>query len=85
MSSISKFINSNNGSILISIILGLGLASIFRRVCKDGRCIVFKGPPIEETKKYYYKIGDECYKYSPYIVPCESKKELVQLKDPLDT
>ena len=31
------------GKIIISIIWGLGLAALFRRVCKGRNCIVIKG------------------------------------------
>ena len=31
---INNFLNSKNGRILISIVWGLGLAALFRKVCK---------------------------------------------------
>jgi hypothetical protein len=67
---LSDMLESNEGKILLSILLGLGLASMFRQICKKGNCIVIKGPPRKETESYFYKIRDECYKYTPYIVPC---------------
>ena len=35
---------------LMSVILGLGIASLFREVCKNKRCIEFHAPPLEELK-----------------------------------
>jgi hypothetical protein len=67
---ITKFLNSKTGQIVISIILGLGLASLFRKVCQDNQCIIIKGPPLEEVNKYVYKIDDECYKYTPQSTKC---------------
>jgi hypothetical protein len=61
------------GSIIISIVLGLGLAALFRRVCKDGSCVVIKAPKQEEIQKYYYKVESDCYKYTPYVVSCDEK------------
>ena len=61
------------GRIVISILLGLGLASLFRKVCSGKSCIMVKGPNVEETQKYYYKIDDDCYKYTPYMTSCDKK------------
>lgn len=58
------------GSIVISIVLGLGLAALFRRACKSGSCVVIKAPKLEEVQKYFYKVGDDCFKYTPYVVEC---------------
>ena len=68
--SLKKMFESNIGSIVISIILGLGLAAIFRRVCTEGNCIVIQGPDVQEVQKYFYKINDQCYKYSPVFSEC---------------
>lgn len=67
---IDNIMSSDFGQILISVILGLGLASFFRKVCKNGRCIVVKGPMLEEIKKNVYKIDNECYKYTPLATKC---------------
>ena len=71
MGHINDLLNSKSGSIIISIILGLGLAALFRQVCKDKQCIVIKGPNISETQKFYYKVDDKCYKYTPVIAECD--------------
>lgn len=72
---LQDLLNSEEGSILISILLGLGLAAMFRQVCKKGTCVVIKGPPRSQTDDYFYKIRDECYKYTPYVVPCDKNDE----------
>ena len=72
---ISKFMESKLGQIVISIILGFGLATIFRKVCKDGSCVVIKGPRPSDVSQYYYKLHDDCYKYTPYITPCNTSGE----------
>ena len=59
-----RLLNEPLGRILISILLGLGLATLFRKVCKDKNCIVFNGPVISEFDGKIYKHGDKCYKYS---------------------
>lgn len=67
---ISNIMNTEYGSIIISVVLGLGLASFFKKVCKDGRCVIIKGPPINEVNKNIYKINEECYKYTPFATKC---------------
>jgi hypothetical protein len=62
--------NTEYGSVVISVLLGLGLASFFKKVCKDGRCVIIKGPPINEVNKNIYKINEECYKYTPFATKC---------------
>ena len=62
------------GRILISVLLGLGLASLFRKVCSGKSCVIVQGPSPEETQKYYYKIDEDCYKYTPYVTSCEKRK-----------
>lgn len=61
------------GRIIISVLLGLGLASLFRKVCSGKSCIMITGPNVEDTQKYYYKIDEDCYKYTPYVTACDSK------------
>lgn len=59
------------GQIVISIILGFGLATMFKKVCKGKNCYVVKGPNTQDVAKYYYKIENKCYKYKPVVSPCE--------------
>ena len=68
---LSHVLNSEEGSILISIIIGLGLASFFRKVCKNGRCVVIKGPDVNEVRNSVYKIDQNCYKYTPTVTKCK--------------
>ena len=69
---IADLLHSEQGAIIISIILGLGLAALFRKACADNSCIVVKGPKTEEIKDTHYKIDNTCYKYNPVVVECKS-------------
>lgn len=68
---IKKFANTSEGRIIISCLLGFGLACCFRASCGNGKCIVIKGPKLEEVQKYYYKMEDNCYKYVPKVIECK--------------
>jgi hypothetical protein len=67
--------NDRMGSIIISVILGLGLAALFKRACTGGSCIVIKAPKRDEVQRYYYKLDADCYKYTPYVVDCGQTKQ----------
>lgn len=67
---IAELTMSQSGRRVLSVILGLGLASLFRQVCKKGQCIVVKGPPVQDVEKYLYKIDDQCYKYTVQARSC---------------
>lgn len=69
---ISQFLDSKVGQIILSIILGLGLAAVFRKVCKDNNCVVIEGPKVSDVNKYYYKLEENCYKYTPYVTSCST-------------
>jgi hypothetical protein len=58
------------GKTIISIILGLGLASLFRRACKNNNCIVIKGPNPNLIKGKTFRYEDKCYKYNPKATNC---------------
>lgn len=62
---------------MISIILGLGLATIFRKICKDGNCMEFLGVPVSEFKGKIYKQDDKCYKYETKGEKCAPETKRV--------
>lgn len=70
MVELKKLMDSEFGAITVSVLLGLGLAALFRSACKDGKCVVIDSPAKEDTDKYYYKIDSECYKYTPVATKC---------------
>ena len=69
-----KVLETKMGSIILSIILGLGLAAAFRQVCKGNDCMVIQGPKVTDTSKYFYKIDEDCYQYTPYVTQCKDDK-----------
>ena len=67
------------GKNIISIILGLGLATLFRKVCKDKNCIRFNGPVITDIEDKIFKHNDKCYKYKTESDKCDSTKKIVDV------
>jgi hypothetical protein len=72
-----KFVHSKSGNIIMSILLGFGLATLFRSVCKDKECVIFHAPPLEEIKDKIYKFDNKCYKYVPVSTKCDSSKKIL--------
>lgn len=77
---LSKFLHTKNGRYIMSVILGFGLATLFRAVCKDKNCVIKHAPPTEEIDGKTYKFGDKCYKYSASSQQCDTKKESLTTK-----
>jgi hypothetical protein len=51
---VRRLLHSNIGKSIISILLGLGLATLFRKVCNDRNCLLFKAPEPSEIKDKNY-------------------------------
>jgi hypothetical protein len=80
---VKRLINSTFGKIILSILLALGLASLFRKVCNDKNCVVFNGPVITEVDGKILKHGEKCYKYSMEADKCDSTKRVVDIAEPV--
>lgn len=65
---------SQIGKVAISILLGVGLASMFRKTCSGASCYEFKGPSLKEVETTTYRFGEKCYSFRPQAVPCDTTK-----------
>ena len=72
-----KSMHTDKGKYAISIILGFGLASLFRKVCKDRNCIIFQAPSLEEIKDNTYSYNNKCYKFNEKSMKCGMAKKEV--------
>ena len=70
-------VNTKYGKIIISFILGIGLASIFRKSCNSRNCIIFNAPSFDEVNKNTYKQDGKCFKYKEENVMCNNEKKQV--------
>jgi hypothetical protein len=70
---LKDMIRNDWGTILISIVLGLGLAALFQKACKDNNCMIIKGPPYKEIKDKIYIHGGKCIVYKPEATTCDKK------------
>jgi hypothetical protein len=67
-----KLLGTDAGAIVVSVLLGLGLAAVFRRACKGDGCVVLRAPDAADVTRYHYKVGEDCFRYTPKVVPCPS-------------
>ncbi len=68
---IRKIARDRTGSIMISVILGLGLAALFRHACTGDRCVVVRAPDLSDVQRHVYRVSpNACYTYTPEAVPC---------------
>ena len=77
---LGRFVHTETGKIIMSILLGFGLASLFRTVCKDKDCLIFHAPPLDKFKDKIYKNGDKCYKYTPVATKCDANTKIVDFE-----
>jgi hypothetical protein len=73
-----KFLQSANGKLIISIILGFGLSTLFRKSCSEKSCIEFKSPPLDKILNQIYKYDNKCYTFKPHHSKCSPTKKTIQ-------
>lgn len=79
-----RLLNTEIGVAFISIFLGLGLASLFRKACTDKNCLVFNGPVISDISGKTYRYGEKCYKYNVSPATCDKTKKIIDIASPVD-
>jgi len=72
-----KFFHSQSGKVIMSILLGFGLATFFRAVCNGKDCVIFNAPSLDEINGKIYKFDNKCYKYVPEQTKCSSNKKVI--------
>ena len=70
-----KLLHTQNGKYAISFILGMGLASLFRKICKDRNCLIFKAPPLSEVTNNTYAYGDKCFTFKEKLTKCNPENK----------
>jgi hypothetical protein len=55
---------------VISALIGFGIASIFRPLCKGPDCLVLRGPPVSDIRGNVYQFGKKCVEFLPKAVVC---------------
>lgn len=69
---IIKFINSPKGKYILSILLGLGLATLFRKACNSRNCLVFKAPDLDKINNKIFNHNNKCYEFHEESTSCSN-------------
>ena len=77
---LEKLLHTSTGKIILSILLGFGLATFFRTVCVGNRCIVRYAPALSDVLDKVFRYDDKCYKYTPVPAKCGSAAALTFAK-----
>jgi hypothetical protein len=62
--------------ILLSVLWGLGLATLFASVANSRNCIIVRGELPSDVEKMVFQypdLKDKCYTYKSYITSCENE------------
>lgn len=62
--------------IVLAVLWGLGLATLFRKACKGRNCMIFRAPHLEDVKDKTFRFEGKCYQYSPRTVECKKEEAL---------
>ena len=73
--SLKQILNSSRGKYILSILLGLGLATLFRKACSSQNCLVFKAPSIENIRGKIFGYNNKCYKYTEQNSTCKDSNK----------
>jgi hypothetical protein len=72
-----RLIYSEVGKYIMSILLGLGLATLFRKVCNDRSCLVFHAPHINKIKGQVFNFDGKCYTFEEKAERCNKNKKIL--------
>ena len=76
----NRLLNTDVGKAFISFIIGIGIATVFRKACKDGECITFEGPVLSEVSEdKIFKHNNTCYNYKLKGTTCIDSKKTVNI------
>ncbi len=75
-----RFVHTETGKYIMSMLLGFGLASLFRTVCKDKNCLIFHAPPLDQFKDKIYKSNGKCVKYNSVSTKCSTNAKIISFE-----
>ena len=73
-----RLLYSRIGKIIISMLLGFGIATFFRRACNSRNCLVFHAPSLDKIEKQIFKYEDKCYVFKPKSESCNNTKKTIE-------
>ena len=78
---INNILYTERGRFILAIILGLGLASLFRNFCKGKNCYDFIGPEQQAIRDQVFSFDSnnkDCYVMREHATKCNKNYKTVQ-------
>lgn len=83
---IRRLLYNPYSSLIISMILGFGLATLFRKTCTLRGCYQFRGPPMENIEGKTFKMNNKCYKYDYQHQSCKgANAKIIDFASPVNS
>ena len=79
--SLESLMKTSKGKVIFSVLLGFGIATLFRKACKERNCIVFKFPPLSNIANKIYMQNNNCIKYKSENVKCNKDKVILNIEE----
>ena len=76
---VKRLLHGRFSKYVISAILGIGLATLFRKACNSRNCLVFKAPSIEKIKSQVFKYNNKCYTFNESAETCNTNKKIIEI------
>lgn len=76
--SLKVILHSDRGRVLIAVLLGFGLSTLFRKSCTKRECMKFRAPPMDKINGQIYEYNTKCYQFEGTAADCSSKRKTVR-------
>jgi len=67
---LEAWVKHKNVGLLISCIVGFGLAALLRPMCKGPDCVILRGPPVSQLREAVFQVGSKCHEFKPKTTTC---------------
>lgn len=78
---LKEMLNRPGFNIMFSLLLGIGMVTIIRPLCKGAECLINRSPPVKDWDGKVFRIGSECYEFNTVTVKCPGKDEIESFRD----
>ena len=72
------------GSMIVSALIGLGIAALFKKSCDGQMCKQYIAPKVNDIINNIWGFNGECYVYEPKDVSCSANSENIIKPSPKD-
>tara|TARA_B110000003_G_scaffold23614_2_gene22581 strand:+ start:18460 stop:18699 length:240 start_codon:yes stop_codon:yes gene_type:complete len=74
---LQRLLYGKYSKVILSIILGFGLATFFRKACNSRKCHNFVTPDMKKVVNETYEFDGKFYKFIPKSKRCSTDKKVI--------